>query len=303
MGHFSDSGQHGLGLTRRRLLKAGLLGGLGLAFYSGELERHWLEITHLEMPLPGLPAAFDGMRVAQLSDIHLDEYTEPQFLHHVVDTVNDLEPELVLLTGDFVSAFPGSTKFARGAAWHCAELLDRLACRARYAVMGNHDVLVGKEAVMEALAAHAITVLDNDHVAIERGAERWWLAGVDDPLTGEPDPDIAIPEEIRHLKNEPVVLMCHGPDYADTLIKEPSGQAVNLMLSGHTHGGQVRLPFLTHFRLPPMGRKYVQGSFQVGPIHLYVNRGVGTVEIPFRLACPPEITLFTLRHTEFVQQG
>jgi hypothetical protein len=110
--------------------------------------------------------------------------------------------------------------------------------------------------------------------------------------------EAAIPPAIRHQKNEPVVLMCHGPDYADALIRLPSGQAVNQMLSGHTHGGQVRIPYLPPVHLPPLGQKYVEGSFKIGPIQLYVNRGVGTVGVPFRLDCPPEITLFTLRPTE-----
>lgn len=89
--------------------------------------------------------------------------------------------------------------------------------------------------------------------------------------------------------------MCHCPDYAETLIQQPAGQAVHLMLSGHTHGGQVKLPFLTRLKLPILGRKYVEGHFTVGSMQLYVNRGIGTVGIPFRLACPPEITLMTLR--------
>ena len=288
-----NSMQHGL--TRRGLLKAGLWSGLGLALYSGELERHWIETTRLEMPLPGLSPAFEGMRVVQVSDIHMDEYTEPFFLRHMVDTVNALKPEIVLLTGDFVSEWPGSRKFARGAAWQCAELLDGLACRSRYAIMGNHDVLVGKDAVMEAMFSPGVTVLDNDHVPIERDGARWWLAGVDDPLVGKPEPESAIPDSIRHQLGEPVVLMCHCPDYADALIHQPAGRAVHLMLSGHTHGGQVKLPFLTRLKLPILGQKYVEGHFTVGSMQLYVSRGIGTVGIPFRLACPPEITLMTLR--------
>lgn len=176
------------GFTRRGLLKAGLWSGLGLALYSGELERHWIETTHVEMPLPGLSPVFDGMRIAQVSDIHMDEYTEPFFLRHMVEKVNDLMPEIVLLTGDFVSEGPRSRRFARGAAWKCAELLDGLTCQVRYAIMGNHDVLVGKGAVKEALFSHGVMVLDNDHVPIERDGVRWWLAGVDDPLAGKPIP-------------------------------------------------------------------------------------------------------------------
>ena len=296
MGDFSQAVHHGL--SRRRLLQAGLLGGLGIALYAGEVERHWIETAHRDMLLPGLAPAFEGMRIVQMSDIHMDEFTEPFFLRHVVNTVNSLKPELVLITGDFVSEWPASRKFGRGAAWQCAEILDQLDCRARYGVRGNHDVLVGKGPVIEALTAHGIRILENDHVAIERNGARWWLAGIDDPLTGQPDAETAIPQSIRHNKNEPVVLMCHGPDYADDLIHLSSGQAVNQMLSGHTHGGQVRIPFLPPTHLPPMGQKYIEGSFQVGPIQLYVNRGVGTVGVPFRLDCPPEITLFTLRNSE-----
>ncbi len=89
--------------------------------------------------------------------------------------------------------------------------------------------------------------------------------------------------------------MCHAPDYADDLQAVPAGQAVDLMLSGHTHGGQIRLPLLGALELPPLGQQYVEGWFKLGNMQLYVNRGIGTVELPFRLNCPPEITLITLR--------
>jgi predicted MPP superfamily phosphohydrolase len=89
--------------------------------------------------------------------------------------------------------------------------------------------------------------------------------------------------------------MCHAPDYVDFLLKQPAGGTVALMLSGHTHGGQVRLPFMGATQLPEMGRKYVEGWFRIGALQLYVNRGIGTIGVPFRFNCPPEITLFTLR--------
>src|SRR5580658_11356406 len=105
--------------SRRRLLQASMFGAAGLALYAGEIERHWAEITRTDVHLRGLPAAFDGVRIAQISDIHMDSYTEPFFLRHVVGQVNQLNPDLVFLTGDFVSGFPGSGLFAVGAAWQC----------------------------------------------------------------------------------------------------------------------------------------------------------------------------------------
>jgi predicted MPP superfamily phosphohydrolase len=282
-------------ISRRRFLKTAMMGAAGLAVYSTAIERHWLETTHHEVALADLPQVFDGMRIAQLSDIHLDEYTEPFFLRHIIDRINLLQADMVLLTGDYVSFGLSSVKFAVGAAWQCANILNGLECKSVYAVLGNHDVAVGPREVTEALKDNGIQVLTNTCLPIERAGSRFWLAGLDDPVKGVPDPDLAIPAAIRNVLHEPVVLMCHAPDYVDILQTHPAGRAVDFMLSGHTHGGQVRLPVIGALELPAMGRKYIEGLFRLGRMQLYVNRGVGTVGVPFRLLCPPEITLFTLR--------
>jgi uncharacterized protein len=283
------------GISRRLLLKTGVIGAAGLALYSGEIERHWIETKHIGIRLKNLPEAFEGLRIAQLSDIHMDQYTEPLFLRSVVDKVNAMRPDVVFLTGDFVSDGPAPLKFAVGSAWQCADILKALQCRSRYAVLGNHDVTVGERAVTEALTDNGVTVLTNAYLPLERDGGRIWLAGLDDPVNGHPNVDLAIPASIRNVRNEPVVLMCHAPDYADRLLAHPAGQAVGLMVSGHTHGGQIRLPWIGPLTLPSMGRKYVEGIFRFGGMQLYVNRGLGTVGVPFRFDCPPEITLITLR--------
>jgi uncharacterized protein len=282
-------------MSRRRFLTTGLCGAASLAFYSGEIERHWIEVKPLEIHLQSLPAAFDGMRIAQLSDIHLDEFTEPFLLRHAIEEINRIQPDAVFLTGDYVTYQIAPKKFATKSAWHCGEILNELKCTQRYAIMGNHDVMLGESLVSEALTANGITVLNNSYLPLERGSSRIWLAGLGDPVCGRPEPDAAIPVSIRDLPDEPVVVMCHAPDYADQLAAHPSGKSVGLMLSGHTHGGQVRLPFMGAMRLPPGGRKFVKGWFRVGSMQLYVNRGIGTVGVPFRFACPPEITRITLR--------
>ena len=282
-------------ITRRRFLLASACAGAGLALYSSEIERHWIEITRCDVLIPGLPRAFDGFRAAQLSDIHLDEYSEPFFLRDAVRQINLLNPDAVFLTGDFVTHEILPKRFSIGPAWQCANLLNALKCSQRYAILGNHDVMVGRNHVVGALTANAITVLVNSYVSIERNGARFWLAGFDDPVAGRPNLEKAIPESIRNVSGEPIVVLCHAPDYADHFLQSPAGEAVSLILAGHTHGGQVRLPLVGPLDLPELGRKYVEGWFRLQNIQLYVNRGLGTVGVPFRLDCPPEITLFTFR--------
>lgn len=282
-------------ITRRRFLKTSAYIAAGAAIYAGEIERHWIEFSHSDVTIPGLHPAFDGFRAVQISDIHFDEFTESFFLQEAVNRVNKLHPDVVFLTGDFVTHSPISRRIFKQGASECAAVLNQLTCSSRFACLGNHDMLVGKEQVERALAANAITLLNNSYLPIERGGGRFWLAGLEDPLEGKPDPDAAIPASIRNVPNEPVVLMCHAPDYADNLLAQPEGQSVALMLSGHTHGGQVRLPFIGALNLPEMGKKYIEGWFRLGNLQLHVNRGLGTVALPFRFDCPPEISVITLR--------
>ena len=281
--------------TRRQFFKVSVCAVFGLGFYGCVIDRHWLQIVHSDVYLEGLPHQFEGYRIAQLSDIHIDEFTEPFFVREAVDRINALTPDAVFLTGDFVSHQLESEKFAEGSAWQCANILTGLQCHNRYAILGNHDAMVGEDLVATALRDNGIPVLRNSFLPIERDGARVWLAGLDDALFGSPDPDKAIPAAIRNRPNEPVILLCHEPDYVDTVLRRPAGQAVDFILSGHTHGGQVRIPFVKPFHLPPLGRKYVHGWFNFGKAQLYVNRGLGTVGIPVRFDCPPEITLFTLR--------
>jgi uncharacterized protein len=231
----------------------------------------------------------------QLSDIHLDGFTEPYFLRQAVDRINQLHPDAVFLTGDFVTHEVLPRKWSVPAAWRCAQILEGLECRQRFAILGNHDVIVSPSAVTEALTNSGIVVLRNDFTTIHRGVSRIFLAGLDDPVEGHPDIDRAIPPEIRNRADSPILLMCHAPDFVDDLLKHPAGAAVQLMLSGHTHGGQVRLPLIPPIELPELGKKYIEGLFQLNGLQLYVNRGLGAVGVPFRLNCPPEITSITLQ--------
>lgn len=282
-------------ITRRKFLEGGLLAAAGLAVYAGEIERHYIDVTYHVAAIEGLPPAFDGARIAQLSDIHIDEFTEPLFVEHAVNVVNDLNTDFVFLTGDYVTDGIGPRNFAVGAAWQCANILRKLKCQQRYACIGNHDAAVGTKEVRTALEDNGTRVLVNDCTPLERDGSRIWLSGLDDPSTRSEKLNLAVPAGIRGIAQEPVILLCHQPDYADKVVQQHVSQSVALMLSGHSHGGQVRVPLIGPLVLPPGGLKYVEGWFRFGNMQLYVNRGLGTIGLPFRFDCPPEISVFTLR--------
>jgi predicted MPP superfamily phosphohydrolase len=232
----------------------------------------------------------EGFTIALLSDFHFDPIFSVHPLKTAIDMVNQLRPDLIVLTGDFVSV-PWFGDHAKGAsaAEPCARLLRNLrAPHGLWAVMGNHDVLTDANRITSSLRAEGIQVLVNQSVAIENGGARFWLGGVDDVLGGTADLDATL----RPVSaDEAFVLLVHEPDYADYVARYP----VDLQLSGHSHGGQVRLPFLPPLYLPAMARKYIWGLYQIGNLALYTNAGLGTVGVPARFYCPPEITLLTLR--------
>jgi len=278
-------------LTRRNFLRGSAITAAGLALYSGEIARHELSVLTHPVAIRNLPDAFHNFRIIQISDIHFEGFTEPSFLRRVIAEVNSLHADLVLFTGDFISFTPMLRHFVLGSMHRCAEMMSEIKCQQRFAVMGNHDSFLGTPTILPILTAADIPLLVNQYVPIERAGQRLWLCGVHDPVTQVPDLDSAIPER----PDGPVLLMCHGPDYADEVIAHRRGHLVDLMLSGHTHGGQVRIPFMPPYHLPPGGQKYVEGFFQFNQMQLYVNRGIGSVGMPLRLNCPPEITVFTLR--------
>jgi predicted MPP superfamily phosphohydrolase len=282
-------------LTRRKFIASTALATAGLTFYSGEISRHELETIRLTVHIKNLPDSFHGMRIAQLSDIHYDNYTEPFFVRRAVNHINALAPDLVLLTGDFITKGPQMYSLSQPHSSACAEMLSHIKCPLRYAIMGNHDVAVGADVVIHALLAHGIPTLWDAHVPLERGSDRIWLVGLKNhSAPAPPNLEVAMPPK----GSEPILLMVHEPDYTDTLLASPLGQRVDLVFAGHSHGGQVCFPGIGPIFAPPLGRKYVTGLFSFPNAEktnqLYVNRGLGTVGLPFRLLCPPEITLITL---------
>ena len=232
-------------LTRRNFLWLAAGSAAGLAFYAGEIARHELEIVYLYDHPPRLPDAFAGMKIVQISDFHFQEYTEAAFLEAIVRQVNAVAPDLVVLTGDFVSTKPLPRHFSVKLGYHCAELLSRIKCPLRYAILGNHDSLVSAHAVTDAFTPMAFpcwpTVLCPwSAMASASGSPASRML-----WRQRPDLAAALPAG-RRPDQEPLILLAHEPDFADYAV----GRQVDLVLSGHTHGGQIRLPFLPPLFLP-----------------------------------------------------
>ena len=281
-------------INRRKFIKrAAAVGVAAIAADSTLIEPNRPRLIRKEIALRRWPSRMDGFTIALLSDFHYDPYFSVHPIRSAVEVVNGLQPDLIALTGDFVSV-PLVGNSAKGAAdaEPCAQLLAKLrAPHGVWSVLGNHDVFSNADRVTNALHAAGIPILSNKSVAIEKDGARFWLGGVDDVLGGTAD----LPGTLRGAPGEEaVVLMVHEPDYADYV----AGYPVDLQLSGHTHGGQVRFPFMRPLYLPALAKKYVWGLFKIRGLTLYTNAGIGTVELPVRWNCPPEITFITVRKSQ-----
>lgn len=281
-----------LPITRRRFLWSALGAAALVGTAVGANEANHPRLERVDIFLPKLPDAFDGFKIAQLSDFHYDSHFSRAPIEAGIGIVNTLHPDLVVLTGDFVTAplmggLHGSSKVPD--ADPCAKLLAglRASCGV-FGVLGNHDEYFNVQSIIDPLHSGGIRILRNEAVAIEREGRRLWLAGLNDIIAGEPDLNQALSGV---PPDETTALLCHEPDFADKVVKYP----VDLQLSGHSHGGQVRLPLLGALYLPPLARRYPRGLHRLGRLSLYTNRGIGTIRVPLRLDCPPEITLLTLR--------
>jgi predicted MPP superfamily phosphohydrolase len=277
--------------TRRQFLSRAAAAGVLVVAADGILLAPNLpRIVRQEFHLQRWPERLNGFTVAVLSDFHYDPYFSIHPLHAAIPMVNRLHPDLIALVGDFVSvpAFGDDKKGALNAE-PCARLLRQMtAPHGLWAVMGNHDDGTDPEHVTRALQAQNIQVLANQSQPIDQDGAHFWLAGVNDVMSGTAD----LSKTMRGIPSgEAVILLAHEPDFADEAAEFP----IDLQLSGHSHGGQIRLPFLPPLYLPELAKKYIWGTYHIGPLTLHTSAGLGTIGVPMRLNCPPEITLLTLR--------
>ena len=250
--------------------------------YGAEFEPNDLVLERKTVKLPNLPNAFDGFRIVLLTDLHLHPFTSADLIRRTVEISNSLKPDLVLLGGDYVCGFAE-------AAFELGSILESLdAKHGLFGVLGNHDHFRGSRIVQEGLHRASIPVLMNEGLGLTIGEASVFLAGLDSVSAGKANPKAAF----SGRKNERGVLaLVHEPDYIDRLRKLVP---VDLQLSGHTHGGQIRIPDTGAIVLPRWGEVYVGGLYRVGASQVYTSRGIGMVHLPFRFNCPPEVTEITL---------
>jgi predicted MPP superfamily phosphohydrolase len=240
-----------------------------------------LVVEQHAIQLRRLPVALDRLRIVQLSDIHHSPFTGRKQIERAIETANSLNPDIIALTGDYVS-------HERAYAAPCAELLGRLRARCGvYAVLGNHDHWTDAALITDLFRAEGIKVLINEGMRFEHNGAAFWLAGVDDTMVGLEDLPLAL---AGSSSDEMKLLLAHNP----IILRRAARAGVDLVLSGHTHGGQVTWRS-ERSRSGRPRRRMLRGLGQRGDTQIYVTRGLGTVIVPLRYGCRPEVSLLELR--------
>ncbi len=274
--------------SRRRFLRRALIAG-GATLGTGTLwsifgERTWLTARRVSVPIPDLPAFLDGFTIAHLSDLHRGPFISEEQVREAAGLAMAYAPDMVVLTGDHVSL---KAKYAKSAVSALASLKAEYGV---YGVLGNHEYWTDEiERVTQTYRDAGIEVLINESVAVAVGGTAWWLCGLDDMWEGAPD----LERTLADVPDEAFkILLCHEPDYAD----EAAKHGIPLQLSGHSHGGQVRLPGIGPVRLPVYAWKYPYGLQRVGPsaTQVYTTSGVGVTFPPIRINCRPEVAIIRL---------
>ncbi len=246
-------------------------------------EANTLEVEKIEIRLERLPKNLEGFRVLHLSDIHHSPFTSLEHITRAIEIGNSLQPDMCILTGDYVSH---ESEYIEPV----AEVMGRLESEfGTFACLGNHDHWTDGEMMTNAMREANITVLNNEGFRFTAKDSSFWLAGVDDYMVGKTDLRAALrgsfPDEMK-------LLLAHNPK----ILNRAARADVDLIFSGHTHGGQVKIRDDEKRILPR--RKLKNGLYRRKDTQIYITRGIGTVVLPVRYQCPPEISLIELRVTD-----
>lgn len=284
-------------LSRQTFLKAAALSalgagslGVGSVGYARDIEPDWLDIVRRHVEMPRLAPEFDGYRLLLMSDIHADGPTAAERLSKACGLANAEKPDIVAVTGDFATSSSSGLRSSK----EDVRLMERILRTLRprdfsVAVLGNHDHWTDPSLIRPAIRESGMTDVSNGTRSVRRGDSTLYISGVDDVMV-EMDRIEAVLDRLPETGS--AVLLAHEPDFAD---RSAATGRFDLQVSGHSHGGQVDIPLLGPPILPPLGEKYPVGSYRVGGMGLYTNRGLGMLPPRIRINCRPEITVLTLR--------
>ncbi|MFS0752002.1 metallophosphoesterase [Oceanobacillus sp. 1P07AA] len=261
----------------------------GTYFYARDIEPSLLKVTEEPIHFPNIPTAFHNFKIIQFSDTHIGFHYELDQFKELAMKINQLQPDLILFSGDLVDK-PNQYYWDQ----EIVEILQSMKAEyGKYWIYGNHDHGgYGTEIVKDIMEAGDFILLQNESVPISKDGSYFTLAGIDDVMLGKPDLKTALENQ---QENDFTILLSHEPDFADITKNYP----VQVQLSGHSHGGQVRFPFIGDLYTPPYAEKYVQGKYEIHQnFSLYVNSGIGTTRLPYRFLCKPELHMYKLKSEE-----
>ncbi|MBT2687825.1 metallophosphoesterase [Bacillus sp. ISL-47] len=284
-------------VSRRSFLKRALgfaAAAFGLSaggyYYARDIETRLLDITNHKILNNAIPQAFNNVKIVQFSDTHLGFHYDLNQLEELIEKINNIKPDIIFFTGDLMDE---PNKYSE--ANQIAPLLQNLeAPLGKFAIYGNHDHGgYGSDIYKTIMDEAGFILLLNENYKIDVSGSSIHVIGIDDAMLGRPDIKLAV-ENIEEDSYK--ILLSHAPDLADGA----SSFGIHLQLSGHSHGGQIKIPFFGALVKPPYAERYHEGFYKIGsqdPLTLYVNRGLGTTRLPFRFLSRPEMTVFTL-HTD-----
>ncbi|MCY7367017.1 MAG: metallophosphoesterase [Chamaesiphon sp.] len=254
--------------------------------YAQGIEPRWFELKKIDINIAGLNPVFEGYKIVQMSDIHARSgIMDRQQLEKVTSIANQQQPDLIALTGDYITDHPEKAEAMLTNAFSQLKAVDGIV-----AIMGNHDREEKDDSIpiKRAFAQAKVKLLQNAVYSIDKDGHKLNIAGVDDVFFKYADLPLTISQLPQTGTN---ILLAHEPDFVDVAA---ATQKFALQLSGHSHGGQIVIPFLPRL-LPHMARKYMSGHYTIGGTQLYVSLGVGTTGLPqARINCRPEISLIVL---------
>lgn len=278
-------------MSRRAFLGGGALGTLaamGLtaaeAYQSRYVNPYSPALTRFDLTLPERHPALAGLRIGFISDTHVGPFITQGDLIRAVDLVRAEKPDLILLGGDYISESP---RFIPLAAEVLGDLV-RAAPLGGVGVIGNHDLSVSGRQVSEIMGAAGIPILRNQTASFPYNGDTLWIGGIDDTLVGDDQPGATF---AQIPPGAAAIALWHEPEFAELA----AAQGAFAQLSGHTHGGQIRIPGVGAVGLPIHGKRYVMGANVADGMQIYTSRGVGVYRPPLRFNCPPEVSIVTLK--------